>query len=47
MPGLALEFLIEVRSGSEKSFGHCGRIDLVRLQLLVADCRDREGSAAD
>lgn len=42
MPGLALDFLIEDRSGGEKSFGHRGRIDAVRLPLIVPDFMVRE-----
>jgi ferredoxin-NADP reductase len=42
MPGLSLGFLIEERSSRESWFGHMGRIDAVRLPLLVSDFRDRE-----
>ncbi len=42
MPGLSLDFLIDDRSGHEKSFGHRGRIDPVRLSLLVPDFAERE-----
>jgi ferredoxin-NADP reductase len=42
MPGLSLDFLVEERSGAEKSFGHRGRIDARLLPLLVADFPDRE-----
>lgn len=42
MPGLSLDFLVEDRSGSEKSFGHRGRIDAGLLPLLVPDFSDRE-----
>lgn len=42
MPGLSLDFLVEDRSGIEKSFGHRGRIDAKLLPLLVADFPDRE-----
>ncbi|MFN4272232.1 MAG: 2Fe-2S iron-sulfur cluster-binding protein [Aliihoeflea sp.] len=42
MPGLSLDFLIEERSGQDKSFGHRGRLDPVRLPLLVPDYLDRE-----
>lgn len=42
MPGLSLDFLIEDRSGGDKSFGHRGRIDGTLLPLLVPDFRDRE-----
>ncbi len=42
MPNLSLDFLVTERSGAEKSFGHRGRIDAVRLPLLVPDFRERE-----
>jgi ferredoxin-NADP reductase len=42
MPGLSLDFLVEERSGNEKSFGHRGRIDDRLLPLLIADLPDRE-----
>jgi ferredoxin-NADP reductase len=42
MPGLSLGFLIEERSSRESWFGHMGRIDAVRMPLLVQDFRDRE-----
>jgi ferredoxin-NADP reductase len=42
MPGLSLDFLVEERSGNEKSFGHRGCIDARLLPLLVADFPDRE-----
>lgn len=42
MPGLSLGFLIEERSSRESWYGHMGRIDAVRLPLLVSDFRDRE-----
>ncbi|MCB1477325.1 MAG: hybrid-cluster NAD(P)-dependent oxidoreductase [Tepidamorphaceae bacterium] len=42
MPGLSIDFLVEKRSVSEKSFGYKGRIDAVRLPLLVSDFKDRE-----
>lgn len=41
MPGLSLDFLIEERA-HEKSFGHRGRIDPVRLPLIVPDFAGRE-----
>lgn len=42
MPGLSLDFLIEDRSGGEKTFGHRGRIEPALLPLLAPDFRDRE-----
>ena len=42
MPGLSLDFFIEERSAHEKGFGHRGRIDAVRLPLLVPDFGERE-----
>lgn len=42
MPGLSIDFVVEERSGAEKTFGHRGRLDAVRLPLLVPDFAERE-----
>ena len=42
MPALSLDFIVETRSETEKSFGNKGRIDPVKLALMVPDFRDRE-----
>lgn len=42
MPALTLGYLVEERSNSESWFGHRGRIDDIRLPLLVPDLMDRE-----
>lgn len=42
MASLSLAFLVEERSNRESWFGHVGRIDAVRLSLLVPDFQERE-----
>lgn len=42
MPSLSLGFLVEERTSRESWFGHVGRIDHIRLPLLVSDFRERE-----
>ncbi len=42
MPGLSLDFLVETRSSRDGGFGQRGRIDAVRLPLLVPDVHERE-----
>lgn len=42
MSALSIDFMVEQRSGPEKAFGHRGRLDAVRLPLLVPDFNERE-----
>ncbi len=42
MPGLSVDFLVEERSIQEKTFGHKGRLDAVRLALLIPDISERK-----